>query len=75
VTWAHFYVTPDQKHTFCIYDAPTPEAARARADGLQQPPRALASDVVQRGERSRREELVTPTPEHAHIVLPRAEFT
>ena len=26
VTWVHSYVTPDRKHTFCVYDAPTPEA-------------------------------------------------
>ena len=26
VTWIHSYVTPDKKKTFCIYDAPTPEA-------------------------------------------------
>jgi hypothetical protein len=28
VTWLHSYVTPDRKRTFCIYDAPTPEAVR-----------------------------------------------
>jgi Protein of unknown function (DUF4242) len=28
VTWLHSYVTPDKKHTFCVYDAPTPEAIR-----------------------------------------------
>lgn len=26
VTWVHSYVTPDRKKTFCIYDAPSPEA-------------------------------------------------
>lgn len=26
VTWIHSYVTTDRKQTFCIYDAPTPEA-------------------------------------------------
>lgn len=26
VTWIHSYVTPDKKKTFCIYDAPTPDA-------------------------------------------------
>jgi hypothetical protein len=31
VTWIHSYVTPDRKHTFCIYDAPTPEAVRHAA--------------------------------------------
>ena len=28
MTWVHSYVTPDRKHTYCIYDAPTPEAVR-----------------------------------------------
>jgi hypothetical protein len=32
VTWVHSYVTPDKKRTFCIYDAPTPEAIRKVAD-------------------------------------------
>jgi hypothetical protein len=31
VTWVHSYVTPDSKHTFCIYDGPTPEAIRRAA--------------------------------------------
>jgi hypothetical protein len=31
VTWVHSYVTPDKKKTFCIYDAPTPEAIRTAA--------------------------------------------
>lgn len=31
VTWVHSYVTPDCKHTFCIYDGPTPEAVRRAA--------------------------------------------
>jgi hypothetical protein len=26
VTWVHSYVTGDKKKTFCIYDAPSPEA-------------------------------------------------
>ncbi len=29
VTWVHSYVTPDKKKTFCIYDAPSPEAIRS----------------------------------------------
>lgn len=32
VTWVHSYVTPDKKRTFCIYDAPSPEAIRKVAD-------------------------------------------
>lgn len=31
VTWVHSYVSDDKKKTFCIYDAPTPEAIRAVA--------------------------------------------
>jgi len=32
VTWVHSYVSPDRKNTFCIYDAPAPEAIRKVAD-------------------------------------------
>ena len=28
VTWVHSYVTKDKGRTFCIYDAPSPEAIR-----------------------------------------------
>ncbi len=31
VTWVHSYVTTDKTSTFCIYDAPSPEAIRAAA--------------------------------------------
>jgi hypothetical protein len=36
VTWVHSFVSDDKKKTFCIYDAPTPEAIRivARRSGL-----------------------------------------
>ena len=36
VTWIHSYVTPDKKKTFCIYDAPAPDAIGrvARRNGL-----------------------------------------
>ncbi|MEO8935489.1 MAG: DUF4242 domain-containing protein [Burkholderiaceae bacterium] len=36
VTWIHSYVNPDRTKTFCVYDAPTPEAIRksAQANGL-----------------------------------------
>lgn len=37
VTWLHSYVTPDRKHTFCLYEAPTPEAVRRAADRSQLP--------------------------------------
>lgn len=32
VTWVHSYVTKDKKKTFCIYDAPAPEAIRKAAE-------------------------------------------
>jgi hypothetical protein len=28
VTWIHSYVTPERDGTFCIYEAPSPEAIR-----------------------------------------------
>jgi Protein of unknown function (DUF4242) len=36
VTWVHSYVSADKKKTFCIYDAPSPEAIRkaAKKNGL-----------------------------------------
>ena len=32
VTWVHSYVTDDKQKTFCIYDAPSPEAIRRTAE-------------------------------------------
>jgi hypothetical protein len=31
VTWVHSYVSDDKNSTFCIYDAPSPEAIRSTA--------------------------------------------
>ena len=31
VTWVHSYVSDDRMKTFCIYDAPNPEAIRKTA--------------------------------------------
>lgn len=31
VTWVHSYVSEDKHTTFCVYDAPTPEAIRKTA--------------------------------------------
>lgn len=28
VTWVHSYVSADKKRTFCVYDAPSPDAIR-----------------------------------------------
>lgn len=31
VTWLHSYVSQDNKRTFCVYEAPSPEAIRTTA--------------------------------------------
>ena len=31
VTWVHSYVSADKRSTFCVYDAPSPEAIRRTA--------------------------------------------
>jgi hypothetical protein len=31
VTWVHSYVSDDREKTFCVYDAPSPEAIRRTA--------------------------------------------
>jgi hypothetical protein len=31
VTWVHSYVSEDRRKTFCLYDAPSPEAIRKTA--------------------------------------------
>jgi hypothetical protein len=37
VTWVHSYVSADRRKTFCVYDAPDPEAVRRAADKNQLP--------------------------------------
>jgi len=37
VTWVHSYVSIDKKKTFCIYDAPSPEAIRRSASRCKLP--------------------------------------
>ena len=37
VTWVHSYVSDDKRTTYCVYDAPTPEAIRRAADGNHLP--------------------------------------
>jgi hypothetical protein len=32
VTWVHSYVSEDHRKTYCIYDAPSPEAIRQAAE-------------------------------------------
>jgi len=37
VTWVHSYVSDDDQTTWCIYDAPSPEAIRQAAGVTQLP--------------------------------------
>jgi Protein of unknown function (DUF4242) len=37
VTWVHSYVSEDKRTTFCVYDAPTPEAIRKTAASNEMP--------------------------------------
>ncbi|MBV9005142.1 MAG: DUF4242 domain-containing protein [Solirubrobacterales bacterium] len=37
VTWVHSYVSVDKRATFCVYDAPSPEAVRRTAARNQLP--------------------------------------
>jgi hypothetical protein len=37
VTWVHSYVSEDKRTTFCVYDAPNPEAIRKTAARNQLP--------------------------------------
>ncbi len=37
VTWVHSYVSDDDRTTWCVYDAPSPEAIRAAAAANQLP--------------------------------------
>jgi Protein of unknown function (DUF4242) len=37
VTWMHSYVSADGKKSFCIYEAPTPEAIRKTASRNELP--------------------------------------
>jgi hypothetical protein len=41
VTWVHSYVSDDKQTTFCVYDAPTPEAIRKTAIRNQLPVDAI----------------------------------
>jgi predicted amidohydrolase YtcJ len=37
VTWVHSYVSADKHTTFCVYDAPSPEAIRKSAASNELP--------------------------------------
>lgn len=37
VTWVHSYVSEDKRKTYCVYDAPNPEAVRRAAERSKLP--------------------------------------
>jgi hypothetical protein len=37
VTWVHSYVSDDDRTTWCVYDAPSPEAIRLAANATELP--------------------------------------
>jgi Protein of unknown function (DUF4242) len=41
VTWVHSYVTPDKQTSYCVYDAPDPEAIRRTATANDLPVDAI----------------------------------
>ena len=43
VTWVHSYVSQDLRKSFCIYDAPTPEAIRETARNNNLPVDSITS--------------------------------
>jgi hypothetical protein len=43
VTWVHSYVSEDKKTTFCVYDAPSPDAIRATARANDLPVERITS--------------------------------
>lgn len=46
VHWLHSYVSDDDRQTFCIYDAPTPEAIRTVAQRNGLPVEAITQVTV-----------------------------
>lgn len=46
VTWVHSYVNPERTQTFCIYDAPSPEAIRKVAERNQLPVHRITEVTV-----------------------------
>ena len=46
VTWLHSYVSADKTRSFCIYDAPTPEAIREAARRNELPVGAITEVAV-----------------------------
>ena len=46
VTWVHSYVSDDLRKTFCVYDAPTPDAIRETARNNNLPIDSITSVSV-----------------------------
>ncbi len=46
VTWVHSYVSDDLRKTFCVYDAPTPDAIRETARNNNLPIDAITAVSV-----------------------------
>jgi hypothetical protein len=46
VTWLHSYVSADKSRTYCVYDAPTPEAIREVAHRNELPVNAISEVSV-----------------------------
>lgn len=46
VTWVHSYVSKDKSRTFCVYDAPSPEAIRAAASANALPVERITEVMV-----------------------------
>jgi len=46
VTWLHSYVSRDKSKTFCVYDAPSPEAVREVARRNELPVDAITEVTV-----------------------------
>ena len=46
VTWVHSYVSDDDRTTWCVYDAPSPEAIRTAAGTNQLPVDSISQVTV-----------------------------
>ena len=46
VTWVHSYVSEDKRKTFCVYDAPNPDAIRKAAERSQLPVEKITKVAV-----------------------------
>ena len=46
VTWIHSYVSEDKRKTFCVYDAPSPEAIRKAAERSELPVEKITKVAV-----------------------------